>query len=296
VAKVVLIRNPKSGRGKASAAWPALEAQLKAKIAPDLSVQETKGHGHATELARQAVSEGCETIIAYGGDGTVTQTANGLIGSAVKFGIIPGGTGNDLSRTLGIGTSTATAVQAIEAGKTIKMDVARWKTDQAEGYFLNIAGMGFDAAVAERINQGFKSLKGTLAYLAAVISTLQRYRSQDLRLTIDGAVIEESVMLSAVANAQCYGGGMKVAPMASVTDGILDVVLVRALGRMAFLTAFPKVFKGAHMGHPKVDHYRGRQIRLEPRGESPFLIDGELTPCRWAEIEVMPGALEVFVP
>lgn len=296
MAKVVLVRNPKSGRGKANATWPALEAKLREKVAADLVVRETQAHGHATELARQAVIEGCETVIACGGDGTITQTANGLIGSGVKFGVIPGGTGNDLCRTLGIGTSTSLAVDAIAVGKTIHMDTAHWRTDAAEGYFLNIAGMGFDAAVADRINQGFKSLKGTMAYLAAVVTTLQRYRPLELRIEIDGVVMEELIMLTAIANAQCYGGGMKVAPMASVTDGILDVVLVRDLSRIAFLKAFPKVFKGAHMGHPRVDHYRARHIRLEPRGESPFLIDGELSPCRWAEIEVMPGALEVFVP
>lgn len=87
-----------------------------------------------------------------------------------------------------------------------------------------------------------------------------------------------------------------VAPMASVSDGMLDIVLVRKLGRIAFLTAFPRVFKGTHVTHPAVRHLEGRFIRLEPDGEEPFLIDGELTPCRWAEIEVVPGALRIIAP
>jgi len=262
----------------------------------DVEVRETQAPGHATTLAKEAAQEGAHLVIAAGGDGTVTQVANGLIGSDATMAILPMGTGNDLARTLGIGKSMDRAIAAIKKGRTIQMDVGRWHTDQEEGYFLNIAGMGFDAAVAERINQGFKSLRGTLAYLAAVVTTLGRYRAKEVRLILDGAIIEESIMLAAIANAQCYGGGMMVAPMASVTDGMLDIVLVKELGKVAFLRAFPSVFKGGHMGHRAVEHYRARSIRLEPRGESPFLMDGELTPCKWAEIEVLPAALKIVTP
>jgi diacylglycerol kinase (ATP) len=206
------------------------------------------------------------------------------------------GTGNDLARTLGIGSSIEKAITAIRQDKSIPMDVGHWQTDQAEGYFVNIAGMGFDAAVADRINKGFKSLKGTLAYLAAVVTTLRTYKAQEVTLTIDGTIMRESVMLAALANARCYGGGMKIAPMASISDGMLDLVLVKELGRIDFLRAFPSVFKGGHMGHKAVEHYRARSVRLEPRGEAPFLIDGELTPCRWAEVEVIPNALRIIVP
>lgn len=293
--KTVVIRNETSGRSRLAKTWPQIQSDLKSRIG-DFDYWPTKGPGHATELAREAVEKGFQRIIAVGGDGTITQTANGLIGSDATFGIIPSGTGNDLCRTLGIGASVEKAIAAIQAGKTIQMDVGKWKTDQAEGYFLNIAGMGFDAAVADRINQGFKSLRGTAAYLAAVIATLRTYQPQDLRLTLDGTAIQEEVMLCAIANAQCYGGGMKVAPMASLSDGILDVVLVKRLGKASFLQAFPSVFKGAHIGHPAVDHYRARTIRLDPQPASFFLIDGELSPCRWAEIEVVEGALQVLAP
>lgn len=289
--KTVLIRNPKSGRGKWATSWAEIARSL-----GEIEVQETQAPGHATELARLAVEQGATLIIAAGGDGTVTQVANGLIGSDAAMAVLPMGTGNDLARTLGIGKSMDRAIAAIQAADSIQMDVGRWRTDLEEGHFLNIAGMGFDAAVADRINQGFRSLKGTTAYLAAVVSTLGKYRAKEVRLTLDGAVVEESIMLAAIANARSYGGGMIVAPMASVTDGMLDIVLVKEMGKLAFLKAFPSVFKGGHMGHPAVEHYRARSIRLEPRGESPFLIDGELTPCKWAEIEVLPKALKVVVP
>ncbi len=288
--KVVVIRNPRSGRGKWNAKWPQILAKL-----GEPEVKQTNTSGHATDLARQAVIEGADLVIAAGGDGTVTQVANGLIGSNTTLALLPMGTGNDLGRTLGI-RSVEMAIATILTNHRISMDVGFWRTDLDQGYFLNIAGMGFDAAVAERINQGFKSLKGTAAYLVAVIATLGKFRSLELKLILDGKVHHESVMLAAIANAQCYGGGMKIAPMASITDGLLDVILVKEIGKLEFLRAFPKVFKGNHLGHVAVDHLRAKHIRLEPRGTSPFLIDGELTPCKWVEIEIKPAELSIVAP
>lgn len=293
--KTVVIRNEKSGRSRLAKTWPQIQTDLQSKIG-NFNYWPTAHHGHANELAQQAINQGFERIIAVGGDGTITQTANGLIGHDVTFAVIPSGTGNDLCRTLGIGASAEKAIAAITQGRTAHMDVGHWKTDQAEGYFLNIAGMGFDAAVADRINQGFRSLRGTAAYLAAVLTTLRTYKPKELKLTLDGQVHEEEIMLAAIANAQSYGGGMEVAPMASISDGMLDIILVKRLSKLSFLKAFPSVFKGAHIGHPAVETYRAKTIRLDPRGTSPFLIDGELTPCRWAEIQVLPAALEIIVP
>lgn len=293
--KTVVIRNEKSGRSRLANTWPEIHYDLQSKIG-NFDYWQTAHHGHATELAKQAIDQGFERIIAVGGDGTITQTANGLIGHDVTFGVIPSGTGNDLCRTLGMGASPEKAVAAIAQGKTTQMDVGHWQTNQAEGYFLNIAGMGFDAAVADRINQGFRNLRGTAAYLAAVLATLRSYRPKELQLTLDGQIIQEEIMLAAIANARCYGGGMQVAPMASISDSMLDIILVKRLSKLSFLKAFPTVFKGAHIGHPAVETYRARTIRLDPQGTSPFLIDGELTPCQWAEIQILPAALKIIVP
>ncbi len=293
--KTVVIRNEKSGRSRLAQTWPQIRSDLTSRIG-NFDYWPTTHPGHATELAISAVTQGYERVIAVGGDGTITQTANGIIDHDIIFGIIPSGTGNDLCRTLGFGASTEKAIDAIQVGKTLQMDIGHWHTDQSEGYFLNIAGMGFDAAVADRINQGFRSLRGTAAYLAAVVTTLVRYKPTELRITIDGEILEEDIMLTAIANARSYGGGMKVAPTASVSDGLLDVILVKKLPKHDFLRSFPRVFKGSHLGHPAVDHYRARSVRLEPRRDSPFLIDGELTPCRWVEIEVVPAALKIIVP
>jgi len=289
-----VIGNPASGRGRGAKKRRFLDERIYS--IGDVELASTNGPGHARLLAERALREGASWVIAAGGDGTVSEVASALVNTEATLGILPLGTGNDLARTLGVGPSMKKAFAAFYSGEDMLMDVGRWKADGRTGTFVNVAGMGFDAAVAERINKGFNSLRGTSAYLAAVVATLRTFRPQPIRLTVDDAVIEEDVMLIAVANAQTYGGGMKIAPMARVNDGVLDVILVRSLSKAAFLTAFPRVFKGSHLGHPAVDHYRARKIVLEPAQPSPFLIDGELVAVNKVEIDVEPKALRVRVP
>src|SRR6185503_970982 len=118
-------------------------------------------------------------------------------------------------------------------------------------------------AVADRINKGFRNLRGTTAYLAAVFQTLMSYRATNLKIVVDGKKIETRAMLCALANARCYGGGMVVAPKAELQDGLLDLVLVKELGKLEFLINFPKVMKGAHLSHPKVTHLTFKKLEME---------------------------------
>ncbi|MCC7229467.1 MAG: diacylglycerol kinase family lipid kinase [Fimbriimonadaceae bacterium] len=293
---VVVIRNLRSGRGRLVRKWPELERSIREATQGSLEFWDTEGPGHATELARRACQIGVELVIAAGGDGTISQVANGLIGREVTLAVIPSGTGNDLCRTLGLGASIPDALKAIRHRRVGRMDVAHFRTDKQAGYFLNVAGMGFDATVADRINRGMRMLTGTSAYLVAVLAALGRFRAPDIRFTLDGQRLDMRVMLAALANAQCYGGGMKIAPFASVSDGLLDVVLVREIGKGAFLRAFPKVFNGTHLTHPAVTHSRATRIRLEPSEPAPFLVDGELVSCSWVDIEVQPSKLPIIVP
>jgi diacylglycerol kinase (ATP) len=172
------------------------------------------------------------------------------------------------------------------------------RCDNASGtcHFMNVAGCGFDAHVAERINQGFRLVRGTAAYLAAVIQSLCQYKSCHLRITLDDEEIEDRVMLCAIANAQSYGGGMRVAPNASISDGLLDLIIVREISKMGFLRAFPSVFKGTHLSHPAVSSQTGKLVKLESENPMPILIDGELFGTTPATFQVMPGTVRIFVP
>ena len=293
--RTLVIWNPNSGRGKGKRRWPDLRSQIEGALGPNVEFAETQRSSNATELARAAANQ-FDLIVAAGGDGTICETANGLIGSDSAFGILPLGTGNDLCRTLGIGPSFESALSTLKAGRSDFIDIGRWQSESQNGYFVNIAGAGFDAAVAARINHGARLLRGTTAYLAATLREWVTFRPQRLTATIGDAAIDRPAMLLAIANAQFYGGGMKVAPMASVTDGALDVVLVEALGKIAFLRAFPSVYKGAHISHERVSHFSASHVSIRFEQPTNILMDGELIQCQQVDCDVLPRALKVILP
>lgn len=291
---VAVIRNPVSGRGKWQSRWPALEFQLK-RIFPTLEVLETTRSGDAARLAIQCVGKGVDLVIAAGGDGTISQVGGQLVSTPATLGILPCGTGNDLARTLGVGPEIDLALSRLESGVEAVIDVGEWCSDTAEGFFLNVAGSGFDAAVADKINSGIRRLRGTPAYVAAVLSTLRSFRPEPVLIEVDDDKFEATNMLTAIANARCYGGGMKIAPRASVADGLLDIVLVKKVSKVAFLRAFPRVFKGEHLSHPAVTYRQAQKITLTSAGIRPFLIDGELIAARQVTLGIRPQSLKVRV-
>lgn len=230
-----------------------------------------------------------------GGDGTIREVAEGVLGTSSSLAVLPMGTGNDFARTLGFGSDLDLAIAALAGGKTMRVDAGRWRCGEQSGIFLNVAGCGFDAAVADRINRGFRHLRGTAAYLAAVTSILASYRATDLTIEVDSERIARRAMLCAFANAVSYGGGMRIAPCARISDGLLDLVLVREVGRFEFLRSLPRVFRGAHLGHPAVEHRVFRHATLTSDPPVPMLVDGEVVPAGAVTIDVLPSALSVVI-
>lgn len=302
--RIVVISNPASGRRSEK---HKLVAEAVSRIANERSIAveflstsvpgesaRTGRHlpGSGSDLALQAVTSGADLVVACGGDGTVGEVANGLVGTDTPLAVLPLGTGNDFCRTIGVSQSLDEAITTLFDGRPQPVDVGRC----GEGYFLNVAGCGFDAQVAQRINAGFRFLSGTPAYVAATLSTLIKYRPIALRITIDGVSLETRVMLCAIANARTYGGGMKIAPQASLQDGLFDIILVEEVSKFEFLRAFPTVFKGNHLSHPKVKSFRGKQVKLESPSQIPLLADGEELHGSAMEFEVVPLALKVMVP
>jgi len=292
--RVAAIRNPVSGRGRGGLAWPKLQQQLQQTLGSRLElIEETTASGSAKAQAALLAQRGFDIVVAGGGDGTVSQVMQGLLGTNSALAVLPLGTGNDFARTLGFGPSTDLAIQALKNGKIENVDVGAWRQEGRCGHFLNVAGCGFDAAVADRINRGIRNLHGQAAYLAGVLQCLRTYRPTKMTITIDGERIEEKAMLCAIANAKCYGGGMKIAPHAEIQDGLLDLVLVGDFKPLPFLLAFPKVLKGTHLQHAKVQHRTFRKLEIESDPPAPFLIDGELLPPGKVTVDVMPKALRV---
>jgi diacylglycerol kinase (ATP) len=300
VQKISVILNPKSGRGQGALRRPELEhllteAAQKARHSGGCfkwEILETHAPGHGIELAAQAVEQGADIVAAAGGDGTLNEVVNGLVGTGARLGLLPFGTGNDCARHLGIGTDLAKGVQTVLFGRPHPADLGR-----VHGrWFINVAGCGFDAVVAERVNRGFRTLRGTSAYIAAVIHSLMTFPPARLRLTVDGELHELRALMCSVANTSSYGGGMRIAPDAQIDDGLFDICVIKEAGRVEFLRAFPRVFRGLHTTHPKVLMFRARNVLVESDPPLPVLIDGDIFGTTPAEFTLTPHAIDIMVP
>jgi diacylglycerol kinase (ATP) len=227
----------------------------------------------------------------------VADVANGLIGTQSSLGVIPLGTGNDFARMLGIGTDMRKAAQALAYADPFQCDACRWTLgDGTSRVSLNICGSGFDARVAERINTGIRGFSGTPAYLVAVIQELMSHRPARFEIIADGRRLDANAMLCSIANSESYGGGMRVAPKADLQDGLLDLVLVRAVGKLRFLTQFPKVFSGSHLDLPEVEFFQVRTIHVATDPPLPVLADGEVVGMTPVTYQVLPGVISVLRP
>lgn len=282
--------NPVAGRGRAGKIWPQVEKVLSSRRA--LSVTFTRQAGETTALAKQAVAEGFKQIIAVGGDGTVNEVVNGIIGAPVEFGLIPLGTGNDFARTLGLPKDPLRAAQVILGGVTRQVDVGYC----AGKHFVNVAGVGFDAMVAQLANREMRFLKGTAAYVASVFATLFTFSPIPVTLTIDGQQRIDQVWLVALANGRYFGGGMKITPQAEPDDNQLDICLVGTLSKLALLRFFPTVFSGKHVHNKAVTMLRGHTVTVESAKPLPMQVDGEVLAHTPVTVTLCPHALRVIVP
>jgi diacylglycerol kinase (ATP) len=285
--------NPASGRGTGRARRGELEALLQRYAAgSEWQVVETSAPGHASALAAEVAVGGATIVAAAGGDGTYGEVANGIVGTSARLGIIPLGTGNDFARALGLNTDLERSVRTLFEGTPHAIDLGR----TGDRYFINVAGCGFDAAVAERVNRGFRRLRGTSAYVAAVYQTLLSFRAAEMRLVLDGEIRTVRAMLCSIANTPTYGGGMKIAPDARIDDGWFDVCILAEAGRFEFMRAFPRVFKGTHVTHPKVTILRARVVSVESDRPLPVLVDGDVLDTTPAHFQIHPAAIQVMTP
>ncbi len=301
-----LIVNPVAASGRVGKRWPHIRAILQ-KAGANFTADLTEGAGHATDLARQAVADGYRTVVAVGGDGTVNEVVNGLIvegeqpyiDPAVTLGIIPGGTGSDLSRTVGISHQHERACRQLLNDETRLIDVG--VVEYLEGgqnrrrYFTNVAGLGFDGEVVERLDGNPKVVGGTIPYLKEALLTLVTYENKEVKAQFDDVTWCQSATSILVCNGRYFAGGMFVSPHSLPDDGFFEVVTLRNLGRLEFLVNLLRVYNGTHLTHPKVDVYRAREIRVESRQRMLIQADGELIGPAPVTFRVLPRILRVRV-
>lgn len=286
-----IIINPAAGRGKGAAALERLLPNIHSAWDGEVRLYKTTGPGDGTVQAEKAIAEGAVILASAGGDGTLCEVIQAAASKQIPVLCLPNGTGNDLVRTLGI-SSLEHAASLLQTGKVSNIDAGLLEGKR----FVNILSCGFDAEVGDKINKRYRHLKGTAAYLAGVISTLVSYKALPLTLEIDGTRVDRKVMLCAVANAQTYGGGMKVSPHSVVDDGLLEVILVGEVSRFEFLKTFPKVFSGSHLSHPAISTYQGRRIKISSEKELAVGLDGDVIHRSEIEIIIDPLSVPIIVP
>lgn len=285
-----VIVNPAAGKGQGAKAANAIREAFSPYVSnPDVRL--TRGPGHAAELAREAVDLGIERVIVAGGDGTVGEAAQALSRSGVTLGVVPLGTGNDLARSLGLqGGGIREAVAAIACGYTREIDVAL----DGERAFVSVLGVGFPAAVARTAN-GYRRLRGTVAFAFAVYSEIRRMKAFPVNFRLDGGgVVQARVTSVLVQNTPTTGGGMLTAPGARIDDGYLEVLLVDDISRPALTWNFPKVYRGRHLDHPKFKAYRCKSLELDCAFQVGKMGDGEDWGGSPVRVTVHPRALRVF--
>ena len=298
----LVIVNPASGRPDGGVGWRAIEDALRrAGVAFDLIHTEQPGHGE--ELARAALLQGRRHIAVAGGDGSVNEVVHGIMNAAftdthdVTLAVIPTGTGNDWSRSLGIPRDPAGIARAIAGGRTMLHDVGAIDfpgRNLPRRWFINVAGAGYDAYVTERVPRPVPS---ALTYLGIALRGLAEYRAPRFSITTaDGAHIAGPMLLAFVANAQYCGNRMQVAPTARMDDGLLDVLAVRELSLLQALPKLAKLYGGRILGDPAVQHLRSARVRIETDPPAVIQADGQIVGETPAEFSLLPQALRVIVP
>ncbi|MCL4487868.1 MAG: diacylglycerol kinase family lipid kinase [Chloroflexi bacterium] len=300
-----LIVNPMAARGQVGKRWPEIHEVLKQEGWP-FEVVFTERRGHAMELARQALDSGFDLIVAVGGDGTLNEVVNGMLenGQAVDseaaLGVISSGTGSDFVRTVGIPRDVLAAARSLAHARTVRpLDVGE-VTCTNDGrplhrYFANVAGMGFDAEVVDQLERGGKRGGGTLPYLTTLITTIARYQNKDVSVHLDDQALQGRVNDVIVCNGKYFGGGMRVAPHATLEDGAFDVIILGDFSTVEILMNTPKIYNGTHLTLAKVSECRSSTVRVETN--QPMLIeaDGELIGQGPALFQILPGALKLRV-
>jgi YegS/Rv2252/BmrU family lipid kinase len=293
--RALLVHNPTAGGGRAG--------RLVADVAGRLAAAGVGVERHETrslEDARLAACEaaaGVDAVVAMGGDGTVGACAGGLAdagpGGSVRaaLGVVPAGGGNDAARSLGLPPNDPLAAAGLLPG--LRRRPADLATVAGRAY-LNVAGAGFDSEVNRVANQRLGWAGNRPRYVGAVLAELVVGRVAAFELVLDGRAVPLRGWLVAVANGPSYGGGMRVAPRASLADGLLDVVVIHEIGKLEFLRTFPKVFSGRHVEHPAVAVHRAARVDLDADRTLAVYADGEPAGTLPATFEVRPAAVTVL--
>lgn len=300
---ILFVVNERSGNGRGRATWEKAEAKLRELDAPYERIS-TRSEEDAAERVGERMKRGdLKAVAVVGGDGTLHGLLPLLAGSGLPCGLIPSGSGNDTSRTLGIPRDPLQALEIVLAGRKRRIDLL--ETTDANGKrrtALTALAVGLDAAVAADVNaSGYKRWcnklgVGSLAYVIGLLRTLAKFKPRPIAVTVDGTTLRyERAWLSAVTNVSSYGGGLRISPSALPDDGLLHVCVVHRCSALRLLFVFPTLLVGRHARLKRyVALHTGREVDIRTADEEPMLAfgDGEPSGSTPIRASIRPGQLD----
>jgi YegS/Rv2252/BmrU family lipid kinase len=288
--QILFIINPISGTGRQR----GIEERIGALIDKErftYSIVRTAGPGDATRLSSEAADRGVDYVVAIGGDGTVNETAAGLIGKKTGLGIIPTGSGNGLSRHLKIPMNLGKAISIINQEKVVRIDTATLN----DSLFVSVAGVGFDAFVARKFSRSPK--RGFTTYFRITRDSYRTYRPKKYTLIIDGQTIVRRALLVSFANSNQWGNNTSINPHAVIDDGYIDVCIVQRVPFWKAMLVAPLLFMRRFDRTPYVEIIRAKEVQLTRKKGKTTHLDGESKKMGKAlTMKILPGSLSVLVP
>lgn len=288
--RLTLIINPNSGTLSKKGIEGWLPGRIE-RLGYEIDIRHTAGPGDATVIAKDCASRGDYGVLACGGDGTVNEVASGLVGTETALGILPAGSGNGLARHIGIPVDVALAVRVIAQDNIQDCD---YGTVNGKPFFCTY-GVGFDAAVSMRFAE--KHRRGLNSYVQSALDEFIKYRPANYEITVDNQMLTDRAFLVAVCNASQYGNNAFIAPSASISDGLLDVIVVHDGNILEKAWMGVEMLTGAIGNHGRVKVFRTPSIKIKSKEAMAAHIDGD--PCSFngeVDIRCIPGKLKIFVP
>ncbi len=290
--RIALIYNPRSGRPRERVASVNRFASMLRNVGREVGIYATQRSNHATELAEQAVANGCDLVIAHGGDGTMNEVLQAVCGTNVTIGFWPGGTANVLASEINFPARVADVVQRVLDGQVQKVTVGKAN----DRYFLLMAGIGIDAAVVRAVDADLKRFVGKAAFMISALKLIWNWKLEPFRVHMSG---EEVLGRFVVAgNAQSYGGGFRLTPTAKLTDPELDLCIFTSERRLDYVAiAVAALMFGAHKNLPGVIYRKVKHARITSAAatEAPVQVDGEVVGTLPLNLQAIPEGVRLLV-
>lgn len=305
--KTLCIVNPASANGRTKKTWRKLEGYLRQR-GLDFEVMYTSGPYDATVMTQDALAKGFNHIVSVGGDGTLNEVVNGffddsgqMIGEDSFLSVIPMGTGGDFARMFNMSSKPELVFEVLSQKRVQAIDLVRskltnWKGQPETRFYINVADVGLGSETVYYTNKNSKVLRGFLSFLIFGIYSIFTFKNKLLGIKIDGEeVYAGKSSLTVVSNGCYFGGGMKIAPHASLSDGWLDVIIVQDLSKLDLLKNVKAIYAGTHLDYPGITFHRGRRVEIYSPEEIFVELDGESPGMGNLEFEVMPGVMQFII-